>query len=74
MTDLLFSRLDGVVLHPEIPQVFKHLVGREASPLPKVRVETVSDEPASESAYAPVFKSFGFKSDGSALVLWRVAF
>lgn len=60
--------------HPRIPEYmefFKVLVGREFQPLKYISVETVNDEPVSESPYKHIMKEFGFQKDYKSMVLMK---
>ena len=67
---MLVARQGGRTLHfhtpPDDPRMaeylafFKTLLGREFNPLKIITVETINGEPALESTYAPILRSFGF--------------
>ncbi|MEN6475420.1 MAG: DEAD/DEAH box helicase [Syntrophaceae bacterium] len=69
-TLVLVARQGGRTLHfhtpPDDPRMaeylafFKTLLGREFNPLKIITVETINGEPALESTYAPILRSFGF--------------
>ena len=51
--------------------LFKHLLGREFNPVPRISIEMVNNESAIGSAYAEPLKRFGFRTSRTALELWR---
>ncbi|PJB33711.1 MAG: ATP-dependent helicase, partial [Deltaproteobacteria bacterium CG_4_9_14_3_um_filter_63_12] len=56
---------------PEVLQVFKDLLSRQFDPLKSVLVETINDEPAHTSPFAPALRAFGFVKDFRQLALYR---
>ncbi len=56
---------------PDYFNLFKHLLGREFNPAPRISIEMVNNEPAMGSAYAEPLKRFGFRTSRTALELWR---
>ncbi|MCP5102030.1 MAG: DEAD/DEAH box helicase [bacterium] len=60
--------------HPRIADYldfFKILVGREFQPLKYISVETINNEPVSESPYKHAMKEFGFQKDYKSMVLMK---